>query len=62
MQREKLFMFSVFTMFTHTKKMYCKFALKIIAWVFFSEDIKMWPSYDVLNWYTCNWLLFDIHM
>ena len=51
--------FSVFTVLhTHTKKVYCKFASKIIGC--FSEDIKVRPSHNVLNWLTSNWLLFDI--
>ena len=29
---------------------------------FFSEDIKMWPSHNVLNWLTCNWLLYNIYV
>ena len=30
--------------------------------VCFSEDIKMWPSHIVLNWYTRDWLLFNIYV
>ena len=28
----------------------------------FSEDIKMWPSHNLLNWLTSNWLLYNIHV
>ena len=56
-------MFSVFDVFTQTQKN--KFIVNLYQKELlgcFSEDIKMWPSHNVLNWYTSNWLLFDIHI
>ena len=56
-------MFSIFTVFTYTLKnksianLYKKELLG-----YFSEDIKMWPTHNVLNWNTRNWLLFNIYV
>ena len=56
-------MFSIFSVFTQTPKnksivnLYQKVLLG-----YFSEDIKMWPSHDVLNWKTSNWLLYNIYV
>ena len=47
-------MFSVFTQ-THTKKSIVNsYQTQLLGC--FSEDIKMWPSHNMLNWYTSNWL------
>ena len=56
-------MFSVFSVFT--QKLQNKFILNLYQKVllgYFSEDIKMWPSYNVLNEYTSNWLIHDIYV
>ena len=51
MQREKVFKFLVFFLFLHkhTKKSIVNLYQKELLW-YFSEDIKMWPSHNVLNW------------
>ena len=51
MQREKLFkcLVSFQSLLKHTKKIYCKFVSKRVA-LCFSEDIKMRPTHNVLNW------------
>ena len=56
-------MSSVFTVFTHThkNKSFVNLHQKELLGCF-SEDIKMWPSLNVLNWYTSNLLLFDIYV
>ena len=64
MQREKLFKCLVSLQFlntrththTHTKKKYVVNLYQKELLVCFPEDIKMWPSHNVLNWYTSNWL------
>ena len=63
MQREKLFKYFVSLQFlhTHTKKSVLNVYQKELLGCL-SEDIKMWPSHNVLNWYTSNWLLFDIYV
>ena len=60
-QPEKLFKCLVSLQFLHVQnksivKLYQKELLAC-----FSEDIKMWPSHNVLNWYTSNYLLFNIY-
>ena len=51
MWQKKIQMFSVLSVFTQTYKnksiinLYQKVLLG-----YFSEDIKMWPSHNVLNW------------
>ena len=63
MQREKLFKCLVSLQFLHTKKI--KSIVNLYQEEFlecFSEDIKMWSSHNVLNWYTSNWLLFGIYV
>ena len=56
-------MFSVFSAFTQTHKnkyivnLYQKELLG-----YFSEATKMWPSHNVLNWQTSNWLLYNIYV
>ena len=64
MQQEKLFKCLVsLQFFSHIQKnksivnLYQKELLGC-----FSEDIKRWPSHNMLNWYTSNWLLFDMHV
>ena len=56
----------VFTVFTHThththkKRSIGNFYQKeLLGW--FSENFKMCPSHNVLNWYTSNRLQFDIY-
>ena len=59
MQREKLFKCLVSLQFLHPKKI--KSIVNLYQEEFlecFSEDIKMWSSHNVLNWYTSNWLQF----
>ena len=61
--RKIIQMFRVFSLFAQTPKnksivnLYQKELLG-----YFPEDIKMWPSHNVLNWYTSNWLLYNIIM
>ena len=61
--RKIIHMFSVFSIFTQTHKnkyiinLYQKELLG-----YFSEDVKMWPSHNVLNWLTSNWLLYIIYV
>ena len=52
MQQEKLFKCSVSFQFLHKhtpKKSIINLYQKELP-VYFSEDIKMWPSHNVLNW------------
>ena len=49
--RKIIQMFSVFSVFTQTRKN--KFIVNLYQKVmlgYFFEDIKMWPSHNVLNW------------
>ena len=59
--RKIIQLFSVFTVFSHKKKSIVNLYQKELLGCF-SEDIKTWPSHNVLNWYTSNWLLFDIYV
>ena len=56
-------MFSVFSVFTQTpqNKYHVNLCQKVLLW-YFSEDIKMWPSHNVLNWKTRNLLLYNIYV
>ena len=62
-QREKYSNIRAFSVFTQTHKnksivnLYQKELLGC-----FSEDIKTWPSHNVLNWWTSNWLLCNIYV
>ena len=49
--RKIIQMFSVFSVFTHTppKKSIVNLYQKVLLG-YFSEDIKMWPSRNELNW------------
>ena len=52
MQREKLFKCLVSFLFLHKppqNKFIVNFYQKVFLW-YFSEDTKMWPSHNVLNW------------
>ena len=62
MQRDELFKCLVSLEFLHTQKKSIVNLYQKELLVCFSEDIKMWPSHNVLNWYTSNWLLFDIYV
>ena len=61
--RKIIQMFSAFSVFAQTQinksivNLYQKVLLE-----YFSEDIKMWPSHNVLNWYTSNWLIYNIYV
>ena len=49
--RKMIQMFRVFSVFTQTHKN--KFTVNLYQKVllgYFSEDIKMWPSHNLLNW------------
>ena len=51
MQQEKIIqMFSAFSVFTQTEqKSFLNWYQKQLLG-YFSEDFKMWPSHNVLNW------------
>ena len=49
---------SIYTVFTHAKKSLQQNELLGCL----SEDIKMWQSHNMLNWYTINWLRFNIYV
>ena len=51
MERDKLLKCLVSFLFSHNppKKIYFKFYQNVF-FGYFSEDIKMWPSHNVLNW------------
>ena len=56
-------MFSVFSVFTQTpKNKSIVNSYKKVLLGYFSEDIKMWPSHNVLNWQTSNLFLYDIYV
>ena len=52
MQRKKIIqLFSVFSVFAHTSKNKSTLTLyQKVLLGYFSEDIKMWPSHNVLKW------------
>ena len=62
MQREKLFKCLMSLQFLHTHKNSIVNLYQKELFVCFSEDIKVWPSHNLLNWYTSNWLLFDMYV
>ena len=61
--RKIIQMFSVFSVFTQTPQdnFIVNFYKKVLLG-YFSEDVKMWPSHNVLNWSTNNWLLYNIYV
>ena len=56
-------MFSVFFVFTQTpqNKSIVNLYQKVLLG-YFSEGIKMWPSHNVLNWETSNWLSYNTNV
>ena len=49
--------FSVFSVFTQTQKnksIVNLYQNEMLG--YFSEDIKKWPSHNLLNWQSSNWL------
>ena len=60
MQREILFECLVSLQILHKKNESFVYLYQKELLGCFSEDIKMCPSNNVLNWYTSNWLLFNI--
>ena len=61
--RKIIQMFSVFSVFTETHKNKSTVNLyQIDLFGYFSEDIKMWPSNNALNWQTSDWLLYNIYV
>ena len=63
MQRDKIFKCLVSFLFFH-KPPQNKYIVNLYQEVllgYFSEDIKMSLSQNVLNWLTSNWLLYNIY-
>ena len=63
MQREKLFKYLVSFLFLHKPpKINIVNLYQKVLLGYFSEEIKMWSSHNVLNWQTSNWLLYNIYV
>ena len=63
-QRENLFKCLVSFLFLHKppeNKSIVNLYQKVLLG-YFSEDIKMWPSLNVLNLKTSNWVLYNIYV
>ena len=64
MQRENLFKYLVSLLFLHkhtkNKSIVNLYQKELLGYFF--EDIKVWPSHNVFNWETSNWLLYNIYV
>ena len=61
--RKIIQIFSVFSVFTQThknKSIVNLYQKELLGYI--SEVTKMWPSHNVLNWLTSNWLLYNIYV